>query len=266
MAASTNGTSWSARDDAKAFAASGKDELTTSAVAAGPGGYVVVGAADDDAATWSSSDAKDWDRSSGAALEAPKDGGLRMSDVTSGPFGYVAVGSASDDDDVARPAAWVSDDGGSWSRVELPLPRGARSATLSHVAVNGKRLVAAGVAQAAGGDSVFAMTSTDGGKSWQPTAIPGGPEQRVRVGDVVPSGRGFALLGSGGRTRTRNVRLWTSADGTAWKAREVTGNALAGKGVQAMNAAVVTKDRLLGVGSTSGANDEHVTIWHTELN
>jgi len=259
---SADSAKWAAVDGDKAFSGS---KIAANAAGAGPAGYVVVGSSGDDAAAWSSKDLKTWTKGEGDGLSAPKGATATMNDVAAGPFGYVAVGSI-DGDSGSEPSAWISSDGVKWTHVEMDLPQGAGTAQLTRIAVNGNRLVAAGVSLSGDAFAPFTMTSVDGGKSWQPAQPPGEGTADARVSDVTPMGKGFALLASQGAQGATHVRLWTSANGTTWKARPLKGDALVGEsGTQVVNAAAVSGGRLLGVGSTADARSEHVTLWRTPL-
>jgi hypothetical protein len=261
VASSADGAKWTALDSDKAF--SGAD-TGANAAASGPAGYAVVGSSGGDAMAWTSKDLKSWTKGSGAGLAAPKKTSQVMNDVVAGSFGFVSVGSV-DATDGSQPVAWISPDGVKWTKVEMDIPESADSAELTRVAVNGNRIVAGGVAFSGATSTAMTMTSVDGGKSWQPTQPPGAASATAQVTDVTPLGKGFALLSSQGAPGDEHVRLWTSDDGTSWKARQLKGSALLGAGQQAINAAVVNGGSLVGVGSTADAQSEHVTLWRAPL-
>lgn len=262
VATSANGASWSAADSNSAFAGA---HVATNAAGAGPGGYVVVGSSGGDAAAWSSKDLRTWTAGTGSGLAAPKGATATMNDVAAGSFGYVAAGSI-DGGSGSEPAAWISSDGASWTHVQIDLPQGAGSARLTRIAVNGGRLVAAGVEASGDALAPFTVTSADGGKSWQPAQPPGGGTADAKVTDVLPRGKGFALLATQGAQGATHVRLWTSADGTTWQARPLKGADLVGRSsTETINAATVNGGTLLGVGSVADAASEHVTLWRAPL-
>ncbi len=96
-------------------------------VAAGPGGYLVVGkqgsGATAHAAFWWSADLKNW--ASGAAAGAPS---YAAAAVAVGD-GFVAVGSMANCHTI-----WLSPDGQHWTEHDLSKPSGATTATLRSVA------------------------------------------------------------------------------------------------------------------------------------
>lgn len=262
VATSADGAKWAAADGDKAFDGS---NIGANAAAAGPAGYVVVGSSGDNAAAWSSKDLKSWSAGEGDGLSAPKGATATMNDVAAGSFGYVGVGSI-DGDAGSEPSAWISTDGVKWTHVEMDLPQSAGSAQLTRVALNGNRLVAAGVALSGEQFAPFTMTSVDGGKSWQPAQPPGGGTADAQVNDVMPLGKGFALVGSQGPLGATHVRLWTSANGTTWKSRTLKGDDLVGaSSTEVINGATVNAGTLVGVGSTADARTEHVTLWRAPL-
>lgn len=261
VASSADGAKWTALDSDKAF--SGAD-TGANAAASGPAGYAVVGSSGGDAMAWTSKDLKSWTKGGGAGLAAPKKTTQVMNDVVAGPFGFVAVGSV-DGDNGSQPVAWISPDGVKWTKVQMDTPESADSAVLTRVAVNGNRIVAGGMALSGTTSAPMTMTSVDGGKSWQSAQPPGAASATAQVTDITPLGKGFALLASEGTPGDAHVHLWTTDDGTSWKARQLKGSALLGPGQQAVNAAVVNGGSILGVGSTADVQSEHVTLWRAPL-
>ena len=261
VASSPDGARWTAVDGDKVFSGS---DTSANAAAAGGSGYVVVGSSGGDAMAWTSKDLKSWTEGDGEGLSAPKKTSMTMNDVAAGSSGYVAVGSV-DGDDASEPAAWISPDGAKWTRVEMDAPQSADSATLTRVAVNGNRLVAGGVAATGQRSAPFTMTSVDGGRSWQPAQPPGAATAEADLTDVTPMGKGFAVLATQGAPGASHVRLWTSTDGTKWRARQLKGAPLVGPGNERINAAVVSGGSVLGVGSMADAKAEHVTLWRAPL-
>lgn len=122
----------------------------------------------------------------------------------------------------ARPtgaAAWYSDDGGdTWARAQVsakPPFKGAQS-SLQLLAASGNTLVAIGDWQSDTAQSmprVAVWRSNDHGSTWQET--PRGI-LRGQVFDVVGTSSGFLALGYDFEHDAS--RLWTSSDGTAWRA------------------------------------------------
>ncbi len=168
---SPDGRTWTAAGSLAAF--DGPGRIVTAAVAAGPGGYVIVGQASAGsrtvAAAWYAPGLTGWRRAADArpgALDGP--GNRAMNAVSATSRGFVAVGAAGQ-----RPAAWVSGTGRTWTLVTLALPAGAASAALDYVAANGAMVAAVGTeVTAAGQRRPFAAVSTDAGASWTQAQLP----------------------------------------------------------------------------------------------
>ena len=168
---SPDGLTWTAAGSPAAF--DGPGRTVTAAVAAGPGGYVIVGKTSAGsrtvAAAWYAPGLTGWRRAADArpgALDGPGD--RAMNAVTATGRGFVAVGAVG-----SRPAAWRSGTGRTWTLVTLPLPAGAASAALDYVAANGSVLAAVGTeVTAAGQHRPFAAVSTDGGAAWTQSQLP----------------------------------------------------------------------------------------------
>ena len=234
-------------------------DFAPSATAASGSAYVVVGGAGGtNAAAWSSADLKTWTHSGDAgkgdldgADHAPK----WMSDVTAGPNGFVAVGGQTKNK-VSQPALWTSPDGKRWTLATAApaLPAGTTQGSLTKVVTRGGTLVTTGIA----GAYVFASVSPDGGRTWQPAALPGAaPGTALTAATATP--RGFVLVGTAGS----DVTLWTSADGRAWRVSRPHGTGLDGPGVQRLDGATVTGANLLAVGFTGDSRTDRPTLWRT---
>jgi hypothetical protein len=230
-----------------------------SAAAANGSTYVVVGGAGGtNAAAWSSADLKSWTHS-GNAGKGDLDGGDHapkwMSDVVAGPNGFVAVGGQTKDK-VSQPALWASPDGKRWtlSTTAPALPAGTTQGSLTKVVARGGTLVATGIA----GAYVFASVSADGGRTWQPSALPGAaPGTALTAAVATP--RGFVLVGTAGS----DVVTWTSADGRVWRVARPQGLGLDGPGVQRLDGVTVTGADLLAVGFTGDSRTDRPTLWRT---
>ena len=100
------------------------------------------------------------------------------------------------------------------------MPVGSTRATLEHVASAGRVVVAVGTAVTTAGRTVpFAASSANGGASWAESALPV-PPGLTSVTALVTAGRTFTATGSYGSTPGhQDVVVWTSADGSAWRAR-----------------------------------------------
>ncbi|MGH3164942.1 MAG: hypothetical protein ACRDN0_03485, partial [Trebonia sp.] len=167
---SANGQAWAAADGETAFGGAG---AVSSAVAAGPSGYVIVGhqtvGGRTIAAAWYAAGLTGWQSAADArpgALDGS--GGRQMNAVAATGKGFAAVGSAS-----GHPAAWLSATGRTWSEISLPLPSGTASATLQYAAANGNTVAAIGTATSTAGTTLpFSAVSADGGSTWTETLLP----------------------------------------------------------------------------------------------
>jgi hypothetical protein len=260
---SVTGRSWEAADGATPFTGAG---LFTSAAAAGPAGYVIVGREVSGgrtiAAAWWSAGLTGWQRATGAAPGAldQTGAGHQMLAVTATSGGFAAVGSTG-----THPAAWTSVNGKAWQAVTLAVPSAAAQAQLSHVTVNGHTLVATGTATSASGQATpFAATSKDGGTTWTETVLPS-PRGRATVTAVAATGGGFTAVGTFGVQGGQDVVIWTSPNGQTWKANSPGVTGLGGQGIQEITALTVSGSTLTGVGFTATPTRETPTIWRSPI-
>jgi hypothetical protein len=254
---STDGATWTQADDEPAFAGAG---LTATGVAAGHGGYAIVGTqtagTQTAAVAWFSAGVTGWQR------VAAGGGGTQMSAVAATTGGFAAVGSSG-----AAPAAWVSPNGQGWALRNLPLPKGAVRAVLRFVAANGNRVAAIGAeATGAGQVTPFAATSTDGGNHWTESALPV-PSGTATVTAVAASGAGFTATGAfGASPGNQNVVIWTLAPGgTAWTAATLQGRGLNARGIQEITALTAAGNTLTGIGFQANAANEAPIIWQAPI-
>jgi hypothetical protein len=260
---SADGRTWSAADAEPAFAGGG---LAAVQAAADRNGYVIVGSqqvtgpggqARTVAAAWWSAGLAGWHRA--GALDGG-DGSRQMLAVTASSGGFVAVGSHG-----RLPAAWTTPDGRSWLPTDLPLPSGATSAALQHVAAAGRTVVATGVAWTAAGPVPYAARSADGGRTWTESALPV-PAGTAQVSALAAAGGGFTVTGMFGATAgDRDVVVWTSRDGITWQAATPTGPGLATPGIQAITGLTVSGRTLTGVGFTATPSGEQPTLWQPPI-
>ena len=270
---SADGTSWQAADGERVFGASG---LFTEQAAANARGYVIVGHQDimqmqngrvvsvrTEAAVWWSATLTGWQRAGDATAGALDGTGDRqMNAVTASGSGFVAVGSHG-----AQPSAWTSADGGrTWRQAYLPLPVGSTRAVLGRVASAGRVVVAVGTAVTTDGRSVpFAASSANGGASWAESALPV-PADLTSVTALAAAGGSFTATGTYGSTPGhQNVVVWTSADGSAWRAAEPAGQGLTGPGIQAITGLAVAGSTLAGVGFTASPGGEQPVFWQSPV-
>jgi hypothetical protein len=179
-----------------------------------------------------------------------------------------------------QPAAWTSPDGRKWTAVRLPaLPPGVASGVLTRVAARGDVLVAIGSGKVGSGKAgsgkagsggageqpyPFVATSADGGRTWQTQALPGGAAGGT-VTAVTATPRGYVIAGTTGNPGGRDVALWSSADGRAWKAVPARGAGLDGPGDQRLTTLAVTGGELVAVGMTGDHRGDTPTFWRRPL-
>jgi hypothetical protein len=274
---SADGTGWQAADGDRVFGGSG---LFTVQAAANARGYVIVGhqnikqmragrvvSVRTEAAVWWSATLNGWQRGADASAGALDGSGNRqMNAVTalsvSGGSGYVAVGSQG-----AEPSAWTSaDNGRTWRLADLPLPVGSTRAELDRVASLGRVVVAVGTAVTTAGRAVpFAASSANGGASWAESALPV-PAALTSVTALVAAGGTFTATGSYGSTQGhQNVVVWTSPNGSAWRAAEPAGKGLTGPGIQAITGLAAAGTTLTGVGFTASPAGEQPVFWQAPV-
>ena len=177
-----------------------------------------------------------------------------MNAVTATGRGFVAVGAVG-----ARPAAWLSGTGRTWTLVTLPLPAGAASAALDYVAANGSVVAAVGTeVTAAGQRRPFAAVSTDAGAAWTRPSCRCRPRQgrQASATALTAAGGGFTATGTYGAPGETDVVVWTLLPAlrrrrTAWTEVAPQGTGLAGPGMQAITALTATGATLTGVGFTA---------------
>jgi hypothetical protein len=260
---SADGTTWSAVDGEPAFTGTG---LVTMQVAVTGDEYVIAGqqtlaGGRVIAAAWWSDGLASWHRAGdGTAGALDGAGNSRMLAVTAAASGFAAIGSHG-----SRPAVWMSRDGHAWRRADLPLPPGATSAVLRHVAANGGVVTGIGMAQTAAGQVPFAVRSADSGRTWQESALPM-PARAAQVTALTAAGSGFTATGTyGASTGHQDVVIWTSADGIRWAAATPAARGLAGPGIQAITGLDASGDLLTGVGFTATPAGEQPTLWHARI-
>jgi hypothetical protein len=204
---SLDGVTWTPQPALTEFAGSGAQFL---GVAAGPGGYLVVGKEGTGkqayASLWWSADLKNWVNGGSSGYT----NSFAAAAVAVGG-GFVAVGSQADCHTV-----WTSADGRHWNVHDLTKPPGAQTATLRSVAADqGGRFVAAGFAANGAGDIPIVVASTDGGAHLDQVVLStsGGP---ATVTGVTATSNGFVAVGLAGPANAQHPVEWTSQDGLTW--------------------------------------------------
>ena len=189
------------------------------AAAAGPAGYVIVGKLVGQggacvADVWWSPNLTSWTR---AVDVNDVNGSSQVLAVAAGTHGFVSAGSHN-----GKPAVWTSADGRSWTTAILPLPAGASGAVLQQIAIDGNRVVALGQETTGTATVPFAELSINGGVSWRQVPFqPPGPATAFTA--LTAGSGGFTAAGQAGEPGQRQVVIWTSASGTAWTQRQISG-------------------------------------------
>jgi hypothetical protein len=233
----------------------GGDGVAPAAVTYGPAGYVVVGKAGGKAAAWWSADLKTWQQAAGD-LGA----GRWMSAVTVTSTGYVAAGARQANASTVQPAAWTSADGRKWTAVaSAALPSGTGTGGFEQILARDGVVVAAGTATVAGSPQLLVMVSPDGGRTWQPAALPGGGQFTA----ATVTAKGFLVADAAGAPGRTDVELWTSADGRGWVRSRPHGNGLDGRGAQRLDALTTIGADLLAVGVNGDYLGDTTTLWRT---
>ncbi|TDO59053.1 hypothetical protein EV651_109328 [Kribbella sp. VKM Ac-2571] len=240
---------------------------TAQAVAAGPGGWVIVGQRHDgdghyDAWSAYSKDGKAWvEGVGGKVLPADPKGETRRTRATNlrsvrtdaaSMTTVLAVGSrfvAGGDRGDGLPWVWLSPNGSDWQTVvKLPLAKGIHSASVDELNRIGNTLVAVGQYERKDGDTEggwVSWTSKNGGLTWTvgKVVVP----IHASTSTLVPFPNGILALGETGELEDVDAAAWFSADGLTWKSVPVPGERAKGPGRQGVVSGVVDGGKLLAV-------------------
>ncbi len=250
---SANGTTW--RPAAGSIAAD-LGKISTVSAAAGPRGYIILGklavpggcAAD----VWWSPDLTSWKR---AHDVNDATGSSQTLAVAALPDGFVSVGSHE-----GRPTAWVTSDGTTWRTILLSGPANAQ---LNQIAVIGTRVVATGGSDGQGnGSAAFAVSSPDGGATWQQADLVL-PAPGTVVTALAADGQGWIAAGQYGTPGRPRVVVWTLAPGmSAWSQTRVSGITGPGAGeTPEITALGVTRDAVTGIGPVAPALSRRAAVF-----
>jgi hypothetical protein len=212
---SANGTTW--RPAAGNIAAD-LGRISVISATAGPRGYVILGklavpgggcVAD----VWWSANLTSWTRAHD--VNGTK-GSSQTLAVAALADGFVSVGSHN-----GRPAAWVTSDGTTWRTIVLPAPANAQ---LNQIAVIGARVVATGGSDGQGsGSAAFAVSSPDGGATWQQADLQL-PAPGTVVTALAAGKQGWIAAGQYGAPGWPRVVVWKLASGeNTWAQAQVGG-------------------------------------------
>jgi hypothetical protein len=206
---SADGVTWRTVPALTAFARSDAQFL---GVAAGRGGYLVVGREGTGkqkfAQLWWSPDLANWTAGGSSGYH----NSLAIAAVADGD-GFVAAGSQADCHTI-----WTSPDGTHWTTHDITRPAGAQTATLRYAATGGGgRVVTAGFATNAAGAIPIVVTTDPGGAHITQVVLPTGGVPGAVTG-VTATGSGFVAAGMIGPAKAQRAVTWTSADGLTWSA------------------------------------------------
>ncbi|UBU12213.1 hypothetical protein [Nonomuraea gerenzanensis] len=159
---------------------------------------------------WTSTDGYSWTAVEASGLAAFR-AGDRIEDIARTGSGFVAVGRTTGDDGGTGPAAWRSDEGRAWERVETR-ELGVRE--LKAVVAKGDTVVAIGVP--ADGEGSRVLRSANGGRDWQATGFQLPEATDPRAGTVAVLPKQFVLVPTRRRTVEGDVRVYCSPTGAQW--------------------------------------------------
>ena len=284
---SVDGRTWEALP-ASAFAgSSGHEPGPLQDVAAGPGGFVVVGsevgAGGSRATAWYSPDGLAWTRTQSDL------GGDSAGSVVQFGSGYVAAGWAPGEDGDDRALFWTSPDGRTWTAA--PDAKDLHDVGSSPVlAAARQHLVAFGGRSHAWVATEPIVWTSEDGVTWQSQAssgvvapLPSVPPVAsgepatvgLRMGGLIGTDRGFVAAGgtftlgpagnAPGMPMTRRV-VWTSPTGAAWAiAADIPESpAVPGSAPSSVGPLVVHQDQLLMFGTQQDVAGS-APLWATDL-
>jgi hypothetical protein len=251
---SANGTTWR---PAAGNIAAGLGKISVVSAAAGPRGYVILGklavrgvgcVAD----VWWSANLTSWTRAHD--VNGTK-GSSQTLAVAALADGFVSVGSHT-----GRPAAWVTSDGTTWRTIFLSGPANAQ---LNQIAVIGARVVATGGSDGQGdGTAAFAVSSPDGGATWQQADLPL-PAPGTLVTALAAGQQGWIAAGQYGTPGRPRVVVWKLASGkNTWAQAQVGGITGPGTGeTPEITALGVLEDAVTGIGPVAPALSQQAAVF-----
>jgi hypothetical protein len=250
---SANGTTWR---PAAGNIAAGLGKITTVSAAAGPRGYVILGklavpggcAAD----VWYSANLTSWTRAHDVNGTTGSSQTLAVAALAAG---FVSVGSHN-----GRPAAWTTSDGTTWRTIALSGPANAQ---LNQIAVRGARVVATGGSDGQGaGAAAFAVSSPDGGATWQPADLRL-PAPGTVVTALAAGPQGWIAAGQYGTPGRPRVVVWKLAPGqNTWAQARVGGITGPGAGQPPeITALGASPDAVTGIGPVAPARSQLAAVF-----
>ena len=251
---SANGTTW--RPAAGNIAAS-LGKISVVSATAGPRGYVILGklavqgggcVAD----VWWSPNLTSWTRAHDVNGTTGSSQTLAVAALTDG---FVSVGSHN-----GRPAAWVTSNGTTWRTIVLSGPANAQ---LNQIAVVGTTVVATGGSDGQGdGSAAFAVSSPDGGATWQQANLQL-PAPGTVVTALAAGRRGWIAAGQYGPPGRPRVVVWKLAPGNnTWAQAQIRGITGPGTGkTPEITALGVSQDTVTGIGPVAPALSRQVAVF-----
>ncbi len=232
--------------------------------AGGKEGYVLAGEDRDRsgaarAAVWFTPDLREFTRSK----KLPQGGsGVRVHDAIAFGDGYLAVGGAGTGDREST-VVWFSEDGVNWAARPRLAPEDATSAGLRRIVSYQGKLVAIGTAVAGGARRPFAAVSDDGARTWRTAWLPA--DRAAAVYDLAAAGQGLVAVGWHGEQGDGDSAAWTSQDGLSWSRMALTGDRLAGPGMQWLSAVAVSGSEVVALGRSTTYDSDHMILWTSSL-
>jgi hypothetical protein len=249
---SANGTTW--RPAAGNIAAD-LGKISVVSAAAGPRGYVILGklavqggcVAD----VWWSANLTGWTHAHD--VNGTK-GSSQTLAVAALADGFVSVGSHN-----GLPAAWVTSDGTTWRTIFLS---GPADAELNQIAVIGAQVIATGGSDGQGdGSAAFAVSSPDGGATWQQADLPL-PAPGTVVTALAAGQQEWIAAGQYGTPGRPRVVVWRLASGeNTWAKAKVGGITGPGTGMAPeITALGVSEDAVTGIGPVAPALSRQAAV------
>jgi hypothetical protein len=251
---SANGTTWR---PAAGNIAAGLGQVSVVSAAAGPRGYVILGklavqgggcVAD----VWWSANLTSWTRAHDVNGTTGSSQTLAVAALADG---FVSVGSHN-----GRPAGWVTSDGTTWRTIVLSGPANAQ---LNQIAVIGTRVIATGGSDGQGdGSAAFAVSSPDGGATWQQADLQlPGPGTVVTA--LAAGQQGWIAAGQYGTPGRLRVVVWKLAPGNnKWAQAQIDGITGPGSGkTPAITALGVSADTVTGIGPVDPALSQQAAVF-----
>jgi hypothetical protein len=251
---SVNGTTWR---PAAGNIVAGLGKISTVSAAGGPRGYVILGklavpSGGCVADVWWSANLTNWTRAHDVNGTAGSSQTLAVAALADG---FVSVGSHN-----GRPAAWITSDGTTWRTIDLPRPANAQ---LNQIAVIGARVVATGGSDGQGdGSAAFAMSSPDGGATWQQADLRL-PAPGTVVTALAGGQRGWIAAGQYGAQGRPRVVVWKLAPGTnTWARARVGGITDPGTGkTPEITALAVSEDAMTGIAPVAPQTSRQAAVF-----